>query len=116
MRFPTASYRHFVVSSTFSQAFRRIGSDRIFARMGHLCARRKRGPLADEELALRDDNGISHRFHVECFSNTYDVLTLGTSLGVRHQMPYEPGCRWELPYHTRLSIWGGAWQDVAARR
>ncbi|MCL4206148.1 MAG: hypothetical protein KJ000_26995 [Pirellulaceae bacterium] len=33
--------------------------------------------------------------------------------GVRHQMPYEPARRWEMPYHTRLSFCGGTWQDAA---
>jgi hypothetical protein len=74
--------RYFVVSIAFSQEFTRIGPDRIFSGMGHFCSGKKRCPLADEEVAIRDDNGIPHRFHVECFSNSYDVLTLGTSLGV----------------------------------
>lgn len=74
--------RYFVVSASFSNEFNQIGSEGIFKGIGTLCSARKRGPLADEEVAIRNDNGASHRFHVECFSNTYDVLTLGTSLGV----------------------------------
>ena len=74
--------RYFVVSASFSGEFNQTGSEGIFRGIGTLCSSKKRGPLADEEVAIRDDNGMVHRFHVECFSNTYDVLTLGTSLGV----------------------------------
>ena len=74
--------RYFVVSASFSNEFNQIGSEGIFKGIGEICSSRKRGPLADEEVSIRNDNGASHRFHVECFSNTYDVLTLGTSLGV----------------------------------
>ena len=77
-----APIRYFVTSSTFAAQFTQVGAGRVFSGIGTLCSTKKRGPLADEAVRLPDDNGTTYRFHVECFSNSYDVLTLGTSLGV----------------------------------
>jgi hypothetical protein len=49
--------------------------------------------------------------HVKAFGFTN--LRSAAMFGVRHQMPYEPGRRWEMPYHTRLAFCGGTWQDAA---
>ncbi len=52
--------------------------------MQSYCSWKKRGPLGQKELVLRDDNGAEHVFLFETFSNTHDVLTLVTYVK-RHQ-------------------------------
>ena len=64
------------------------------------------GPAGGFLLWTDDGEG-----HVKAFGFTN--LRSAAVFGVRHQMPYEPGRRWEMPYHTRLSFCGGTWQDAA---
>ncbi len=35
------------------------------------------------------------------------------AFAVRHLMPYAAGREWTMPYRTRLTLCGGAWQDAA---
>ncbi len=70
--------RYYVVSASFSKTYGKVGSNRILADINTICSCRKRGPLASEEVSMQNDNDVPNRFHVECFSNSYDVLTLGT--------------------------------------
>jgi len=74
--------RYFVVSRSFKERFSAIGSESVFKAISQHCTHRKAGPLANEEVVVTDDNGLRHRYLIECFSNRYDVLTLGTCLGV----------------------------------
>ncbi|MCA9065591.1 MAG: hypothetical protein KDA96_21130, partial [Planctomycetaceae bacterium] len=70
--------RYFVVSRSFEKRFSLITSASLFHRISQYCSLRKRGPLADDLIAVSDDNGNLHEYRIECFSNSYDVLTLGT--------------------------------------
>jgi hypothetical protein len=64
------------------------------------------GPTGSFLLWTDDGQG-----HVKAFGFTN--LRSAAMFGVRHQMPYEPGAAWEMPYHTRVTFCGGTWQDAA---
>ncbi len=74
----------------------------------HLFAQMIACVAPDGGFLLWTDDGEGH---VKAFGFTN--LRSTAMFGVRHQMPYEPGRRWEMPYHTRLSFCGGTWQDAA---
>lgn len=83
--------RYFVVSRSYGERFSAVGAERIFSGISRYCSHGKRGPLADEEVAIMDSNGHRHRYRLECFSNSYDVLTLGTCMGVMSKTVSVPG-------------------------
>ena len=56
-----------------------------FAMVKSYCSWNKRGPLGQNELILKDDNGDEHVFLFETFSNSYDVFTLITHVR-RHEL------------------------------
>ncbi len=62
----------------------------------------------DGGFLLWTDDGEGH---VKAFG--FDRRDGTAAFGVRHMMPYEAGKEWEMPYRTRLSFCGSAWQDAA---
>ncbi len=60
--------------------FSGVSERTLFRAIGSYCGSRSRGPLGGGNVILQDDNGDRHLFHFESFSNTYDVLTLGSYL------------------------------------
>jgi hypothetical protein len=77
--------RYFIRSRKFLQEFSGISEQDAFGMLRSYCAYKKRGPLGQAELVLRDDNGDEHIFLFETFSNTHDVLTLITYVK-RHEV------------------------------
>lgn len=74
---PADPCRYFIRSRTFERQFGKLGEVEIFAAVRAYCGMRTRGPLGDEELIVRDDNGAEHIFYFETFYNSHDALTLG---------------------------------------
>lgn len=68
--------RYFVRSRTFCLQFDNIQAMHLFHELKSFCFRR-RGPIGEAEVVIRDVNGDRHIFFVEAFCNTYEVLTLG---------------------------------------
>jgi Zn-dependent peptidase ImmA (M78 family) len=73
---PIHPFRYFIRSFRFLQQFSSITEPDILDMIESYCSYKKRGPLGEAELVLKDDNGREHVFFFETFSNTYDVLTL----------------------------------------
>ena len=70
--------RYFIRSKSFSKAFPDVTDGEIFAAIASYCYRTGGGPLGQETFCLTDAAGQAHEFLLESFSNTYEVLTLGT--------------------------------------
>ena len=64
------------------------------------------GPAAGFLLWTDDGEG-----HVKAFG--YERKDGTAAFAVRHRMPYAAGREWTMPYRTRLTLCGGAWQDAA---
>ena len=73
---PQQPCRYFIRSFPFAKIFSGIDETTIFEIMRTKCSWRKYGPLADDEVVLRDDNGGKHVFHYEAFHNRHDTLGL----------------------------------------
>lgn len=69
--------RHVILSASFRARFSKITDRELFEAICRYCGPQSGGPLGEEELVLRDDNGVEHRFHFETFYNRHDALTLG---------------------------------------
>lgn len=74
---PHAPCKYCIQSQTFREEFSQISEKQLFSAIAGYCDRRRRGPIGEDEVWLRDDNGRERSFHFESFSNTYEVLTLG---------------------------------------
>ena len=68
--------RYFIRSRLFKENFSGIDELAAFQVMRTKCGWQKYGPLADDEVVLKDDNGIKHVFHFEAFHNRYETLGL----------------------------------------
>ena len=77
---PTKPCRHFIQSAAFQRRFSNVSETQLFSKIRGYCGFQSGGPLGEDQIVLRDDNGDSHLFHFESFSNRYDVLTLGRYL------------------------------------
>jgi hypothetical protein len=75
---PNQPFRYFIRSRKFLEQFSSITESDVLDMIQSYCSWKKRGPLGEAELILKDDNGKEHIFLFETFSNTYDVLTLIT--------------------------------------
>lgn len=71
---PQEPCRYFIRSKSFAQKFSAIDELTVFQVMRTKCGWRKYGPLADDEVVLRDDNGVKHVFHFEAFHNRHETL------------------------------------------
>ncbi len=74
---PNSPCRYFIRFPLFSKTFSNITTFELFQNVASYCSRNKSGPLGDEEILFKDDNGDNHIFYFDSFSNSYDVLTLG---------------------------------------
>ena len=77
---PAKPCRHFIQSAAFEDRFSNVSELHLFEVIRSYCGRQSGGPLGEEQIVFRDDNGDPHLFHFESFSNRYDVLTLGRFL------------------------------------
>ncbi|MFV1634814.1 MULTISPECIES: ImmA/IrrE family metallo-endopeptidase [unclassified Phaeobacter] len=75
---------YFIRSDAFFENFPEVSERDIFGAMFSYVSRSKRGPLGDGISTFRDANGELCEFHMQSFSNTYDVLTMGRFVK-RHQ-------------------------------
>jgi hypothetical protein len=73
---PQEPCRYFIRSKSFAQKFSAIDELTVFQIMRTKCSWRKYGPLADDEVVFRDDNGVDHMFHLQAFNNRYETLSL----------------------------------------
>jgi len=73
---PQEPCRYFIRSKSFAHGFSAIDELTAFKIMRTKCSWRKHGPLADEEVAIKDDNGTDHVFHLQIFNNRYETLSL----------------------------------------
>lgn len=76
-------WRYFVRSSRFRTQFANISPEQAYQLLAANANSRKKGPLFQVSQPLDDAIGESWEFSVECFSNSYAVLTLGTVLRKR---------------------------------
>ena len=77
---PSNPCRHFIRSPGFRRYFGKISEIQLFSAVAGYCGAQGGGPIGDDVLLLRDDNGERHNFYFETFFNRYDALTLGTYL------------------------------------
>ncbi len=76
---PRNPCRYCVQSPAFRLKFSRVTEVALFGSIrGYCWSHQKPGPLGNGEVALIDDNGETHMFHFQSFSNKYEVLTLGS--------------------------------------
>lgn len=77
-QFDTAApCRYFIRSRTFERQFGRVTEAAVFAGILSYCGFQSRGPLGEDEVVFRDDNGADHVFSMESFFNGHDTLSLG---------------------------------------
>jgi len=69
-------WRHFVRSRKFAEQFKNVTPEQVLNALDRNCDECRRWPVADFILALHDDNGSLHEFHVESINNSYNLLTL----------------------------------------
>ena len=73
---PQEPCRYFIRSRSFAQKFSAIDELTVFQVMRTKCSWRKYGPVADDEVVFRDDNGVDHIFHLQAFNNRHETLSL----------------------------------------
>jgi hypothetical protein len=69
-------WRHFVRSSRFASEFTSIAAEDLLKAVDVNLFERFTGSATDFAYCLTDNNGDRHEFRVECFDNSYYVLTL----------------------------------------
>lgn len=75
--------KYYIRSRLFADRFSGVTELEVFNIIQSYCSWKKNGPLGVGEAILSDINGIEHRFRLESFSNTYEVLTLAVHHGPR---------------------------------
>lgn len=75
---------YFIRSDVFFDRFPGVSEQDVFAAMRSYAKRSRRGPLGEGVTLFRDANGDLCEFHMQSFSNSYDVLTMGRFVK-RHQ-------------------------------
>lgn len=68
--------RYFIRSRRFTEQFATVTEDGLFRTLGTFCFGR-RGPIGERDVVLSDVDGEEHVFHLACFHNSHDTLTLG---------------------------------------
>lgn len=76
----TEPCRYFIRSRLFEEQFSGLTEREAFNILRRHCSWRKRGPLGNDEIVLRDDRGEEHVFLFEAFHNGHALLTLITYL------------------------------------
>lgn len=74
---PVRPCRHFIRSPAFAARFSHVPEPEIFSAVVGYCGSQSGGPLGEDELLLRADDGLLHVFRFETFFNRHDALTLG---------------------------------------
>ena len=77
---PVDPCRYFIRSRLFEQQYSGLTERECFKIVRSYCSWRKRGPLGNDEIVLRDDRGEEHVFLFEAFHNGHALLTLITYL------------------------------------
>ena len=77
---PADPCRYFIRSRLFEQQYSGLTERDCFKIVRSYCSWRKRGPLGNDEIILRDDRGEEHLFLFEAFHNGHQLLTLITYL------------------------------------
>lgn len=70
-------FRHLILSRAFRDQFPDPDVWVLASEIRTYCGWRKRGPLGDAEVILRDHDGTRHLFRFETFFNGHDALTMG---------------------------------------
>ena len=74
--------RYFIRSRAFTEQFNHVSEMEIFAALGGFCFGR-RGPIGESDVVIHNIKQERHVFHVECFNNYHDTLTLGIHQGIQ---------------------------------
>ena len=69
--------KYCVQSPIFRMQFSTVEESELYSCICNYCGWQRGGPLGEDDVVLRDDNGNAHLFHFETFFNGYDALTLG---------------------------------------
>lgn len=77
---------HLIFSDSFRSQFSNFDQFKAFELIRSCCAERRGGPLGEGIVTVLDDNDEAHYFHMECFSNTHQILVLAV-----HQNPVGTG-------------------------
>ncbi len=70
-------FRHLILSRAFRNQFPDPDVWALASEIRTYCGWRKRGPLGDAEVILRNHDGNRHLFRFETFFNGHDALTMG---------------------------------------
>lgn len=68
--------RYFIRSRSFEQKYAAVTELDLYHHLRGICWG-KRGPIGQGEIEIRDGRGDTGVFHLECFYNGYDALTIG---------------------------------------
>lgn len=74
---PRKPCRYVITSKPFNAQFSGVSDVELFETVRGYCSYSTKGPLGAADVRLTADDGSGHIFHLETFSNTHDVLTLG---------------------------------------
>lgn len=80
---PANPCRYFIRSRLFEEQYSNLTERDAFNILRRHCSWRKRGPLGDGEITLRNDRGEEQVFRCEAFHNGHQLLTLITHLRAR---------------------------------
>jgi len=71
------AWRYFIRSPAFRTQFANVTPEQAYALIASHCTSRKKGPVFQTAELMENAIGEKWEFHIECFSTTYAVLTLG---------------------------------------
>lgn len=75
--------RYFIRSRAFREQFSGFTPDHGYAVIKKFATGRKRGPVFEETDIVVNDRGEPCEFHFESFCNSYNLLTIGSFVGLR---------------------------------
>lgn len=76
-------WRYFIRSPAFRLQFPNVSPATAYDFLCNNASARKKGPIFETSDVLQNAIGETWEFNIECFSNSYAVLTLGTALAKR---------------------------------
>jgi hypothetical protein len=77
---PADPCKYLIRSRLFEEQYSGLTERDAFGILRSYCSWRKRGPIATEEIILRNDRQEEHVFLFEAFHNNHQLLTLVTYL------------------------------------
>ena len=77
---PSEPCRYFNQSPSFRRRFGNTSETGLYMEVASYCGAQRGGPLGEDVLLMKDDNGEDHEFFFETFYNGYDALTIGKYL------------------------------------